>query len=45
MEWHQLPSWLFPVIYRRVRCRGHGRQLRRFPGDGDEVCGGGVKLH
>ena len=35
-------SWLSPGIYRRVCYRGHSGQLRRSPGDGDEVCDGGV---
>ena len=37
-------SRLSPGIYRHVRHRGHSGQLRRSPGNGDEVCGGGVKV-
>lgn len=37
-------SRLSPVLYRHVRCRGHSGQLRRSPGNGDEIRGGGVKF-
>ena len=35
-------SRLSPGVYRRVRYRGHSGQLRRSPGDGDEVCYCGI---
>lgn len=35
-------SRLSPGIYRRVCYRGHRGQLRRSPGNGDELCGGRV---
>lgn len=37
-------SRLSPGVYRHVCHRGHSGQLRRSPGNGDEVCGGGVSF-